>query len=162
MEFSLFQNISTTIEHTMSTTKPQIDTSQVSSPEEFAELCKFAAEVGLPNLDSSRGSSTEIGFMVMLLTRFNDWVQQTGFSNDVLKSVQFLLRSDSLRIELANIAFKHGAPTDSQIDTTLRLLFQDAACRHKMVTAAAAKQELKSWAAEHKPGGLPPRPPGFS
>lgn len=127
---SRFSNSSnTTIEHTMSTTNIQIDTSQVSSPEEFAELCKFAAEIGLPNLDSSWGSSTEIGFMVMLLTRFNDWVQQTGLSYDVLDSVQILLhllRSDSLRTKLANIAFKHGLPTDSQIDSTLRLLFQAA------------------------------------
>lgn len=75
----------------MSTPNIQIDTSEVSSQEELVELCKFAAEVGLPNLDSSRGSSTEIGFMVMLLTRFNDWVQQTGFSHDVINSVQILL-----------------------------------------------------------------------
>ena len=132
----------------MSTISPQFNTSQVSSQEEFVELCKFAAEIGLPNLDSSRGSSTEIGFMVMLLTRFNDWVQQTGFSYDVINSVQILLRSDSLRDELANIAFKHGVPTDSQIDTTLRLLFQAAVCRHKVVTAAAARQTLKNWAAK--------------
>ena len=129
MQFAIFQNINSTIEHTMSTTNTQIDTSQVSSPEEFAELCKFAAEIGLPNLDCSRGSSTEIGFMLMLLTRFNDWVLKTEFSYDVLDSVHILLRSDSLRDELASIAFKHGAPTTSQIDTTLRLLFQAAACR---------------------------------
>ena len=97
----------------MSRTNIQIVTSQVSWPEELVELCKFAAEIGLPNLDSSRGSSTEIGFMVMLLTRFNNWVLQTGLSYDVLDSVQILLhllRSDSLRTKLANIAFKHGLP----------------------------------------------------
>jgi hypothetical protein len=109
-----------------------------TSPDEFLEHFKFAGtcdfSTSAPNIDPIK-----LAFVAILLASFKQWQRHTGFDSEVIQSVQQALRFQKLREELTAVLFNQGQPTDSQLETTFRLLFQVAYVRQLLVSNTKEK-----------------------
>ena len=108
-----------------------------TSREQFLEQCEFASAC---NLDDPAGFADSLRwpFMLLLLNHYFAWIKDVQIESRILPSIQFILGSGPVRDELASVLFRHGAPNDSQMEATLRLLFQAASSRHQLVSKANA------------------------
>lgn len=106
-----------------------------ASHEEFLELFEFAGTCDMANSDP-KIEPAQFAFITILLQSFKRWQIDTGLTLDVMPSVQYVLGFEQLRRELTEVLFKHGSPTESQIETAFRLLFQLAYIRQQLVTKA--------------------------
>ena len=109
-----------------------------TSREEFLEQCEFASACHL-NDPASFADPLRWPFILLLLNHYFAWINDVQIESRILPSIQFLLGSEPVRDELASVLFRHGAPNDSQMEATLRLLFQAASSRHRLVSKANAK-----------------------
>ena len=105
---------------------------------EFSILFEFASTCDMSNSDPNI-EPTEFAFISILLATFKQWRIDTGRHSDVMPSVQYVLGFEHLRSELTEMLFKHGSPTDAEIETVFRLLFQVAYVRQKLASQAAVK-----------------------
>lgn len=112
--------------------------------EEFKEKCRLASTCEL-DAPEHIANSDMVEFIVLLLREFQAWSSELQMSHEILSSVQYLLRSGTVRDELANVLFNRGVPTNSQVETTLRLLFLVASTRHSLVTHKRTKSALSAW-----------------
>ena len=106
------------------------------SEEEFLEFCEFASHCDL-NRPASFGDDRQWPSVLLLLNHYFVWSLEVEIEFSILASIQKLLRSRAVCSELATALFRHGTPTDSQAETTFRLLFLAALCRHRMIGCKA-------------------------
>lgn len=88
---------------------------------------------------------------VVLLTRYLRWRTENGVTIDFEMDIQLLLKSESVRKQLAAALFLHGRPTVIQLNTVLDLLILASYSRHITVNQTVKRR------AE----GAAPSPPGF-
>ena len=105
---------------------------------EFSILFEFASTCDMSNSNPNM-EPTEFAFISILFATFKRWRIDTGIHSDVMPSVQYVLGFEHLRSELTEMLFKHGSPTDAEIETVFRLLFQVAYVRQKLASQAAVK-----------------------
>ena len=115
--------------------------------DEFKEKCRLASTCDL-SAPEQVANSTMVDFIVLLLREFQDWSFELEMSQGILSSVQYLLTLEILRDELANVLFIHGVPTDSQVQTTLRLLFLTSSTRHSLVTHKRTQSLVSAWSSK--------------
>jgi hypothetical protein len=120
---------------------------EFKTKEQFIEGCRFASACDLAN-PASVSDVVIVGFIVPLLGHFRTWCNELGMSPEILTSVQYLLRSQNVRNELAHILFSRGAPSDAQLETTFRLLFLTASTRHSLVASRTTEKLLSDWSAK--------------
>jgi hypothetical protein len=108
------------------------------TPEEFHALFEFVGKCDFTSSDSIT-DPVKLAFVAILLASFKQWQERTGSDADVIQSVQYALRFEQLRKELAAVLFHHGPPTESQLETTFGLLFQVAYIRQQLVGNGKAK-----------------------
>ncbi len=122
-------------------------TPHFKTKDDFVEQCRLASDCDW-SAPASVDNLAVVGFIVMLLRHFRSWCDELRMSHEALTSVQYLLSSQNIRNELADVLFAHGEPSESQLDTTFRLLFLAASTRHSLVASRTKDKLYSSWSAK--------------
>ena len=100
-----------------------------SGPEHFMQALEILATRTLFSLDSSAEHASSI-LEPLLRSCYEKWRIDNGVTLEFASDIQYLLKNQNVRQQLATTLFQNGVPKAHQLETTLRLLILASYSRH--------------------------------